>query len=83
MAVSNSSSNKLLLSLFCFISIIIGFQLKASAQSVGDSSDTCNSNLGNVLPSPYSELSTLACSPIWERKFSFSVTLSIHHLISS
>ncbi|KAG7017029.1 Cytochrome b561 and DOMON domain-containing protein, partial [Cucurbita argyrosperma subsp. argyrosperma] len=72
MAVSNSSSNKLLLSLFCFISIIIGFQLKASAQSDGDTSGTCNSNLKNVLPSPYSQLSSLACSPIWERKFSFS-----------
>ncbi|XP_038875732.1 cytochrome b561 and DOMON domain-containing protein At3g61750-like [Benincasa hispida] len=71
MAVSYSS-NKLLLSFFCFISIV-GFKLKAMATySDINPPATCNSNLGAVLPPPYSDLSSLTCSLIWQQMFSLS-----------
>ncbi|TYK06067.1 cytochrome b561 and DOMON domain-containing protein [Cucumis melo var. makuwa] len=73
MALSYSSNKLLLFSLFCFISIV-GFNLKAviAYSNTANPSATCNTNLRTILPPPYSDLSSLSCSHIWQQKFSFS-----------
>ncbi|XP_023534438.1 cytochrome b561 and DOMON domain-containing protein At3g61750-like [Cucurbita pepo subsp. pepo] len=58
-------SKKLLPSLFCLV--VVGFTPEASDVQ----SPSCSSNLREILPTPYSDLSGLACSLIWQQTFSF------------